>query len=428
MQINDLIKITRGYFVNLPEGNPSISSFKLDSRKITKGDVFICINSGTDYIEDAINNGAVGIISEKKIYSNTNTAIIKVSSIKDTLLCLGSYIRNKYKDIPLVAITGSVGKSSTKALIYNILSKEYKVLQNKGNHNNYIGVTETLFELDNSYDIIIMELGMNHFHEIEEMSLMLKPDMCAITNIGTSHIGNLGSQKNIFKAKMEIVTGMNNGYLVIPPDDKYLRKLKGNNICKCYDIDINHIVLNDRLRFDLKYNNLTYNIRFNVPNKKYIDNILVAFKICTLFDIDVNTIIKGINDFNPLESRMNIKDIHNFTLIDDCYNSSYESLDGVLDYIKKQNKESLIILGDILELGPFSKKIHQKVQKKLKKIKNKEVLLVGNDTKYIDGTHFNTNNDIIYYLKDRDLSNYIVLIKGSRKMNLEEIKEQLIGN
>lgn len=420
----DLIKITGGYFINLTK-NTIINKICLDSRKCTKNDVFICVNSGDEYIPDAVKRGASYIITVSDIRFKTRVGIIKVNSIKDTLLRLGSYIRDKYRYIPLVALTGSVGKSTTKALISSILGTQYKVLFNEGNKNNYIGVTETLFNLDDSIDIVVMELGMNHYHEIDEMSLMLRPDICAITNIGTSHIGNLGSQKDILASKLEIVDGMDDGYLVVPSNDKYLSRLKLSNICKCYDIIIKNVVVTDKLKFDLIYNDLKYNVRFKVPNKRYIDNIVVAFKICTFFNIKESDIIKSINAFKALEKRMNIININDYMLIDDCYNSSYESLMGVLEYIRYLNRPKLLILGDILELGVYSKQIHKKINRYLKKIKDKEVLLVGDATKYIDGVHFDSNDDIIKYIAPRDLSGYVILIKGSRMMKLEEVRDYL---
>ena len=251
MRIKDILKVTEGKLTNLTRLNKEINSLKLDSRKVETNDVFICINSGVNYIEDAIKNGAICIISEEEIHYKTNIGIIKVDNIKNTLLKLGAYVRQKYKYIPLIAITGSVGKTTTKELIYNILSKEFAVLKSDGNKNNYIGVTETIFNLNSKYDICILELGMNHFNEIEELSLMVKPDISIITNIGTSHIGNLGSKKNILKAKLEILKGMDDGYLIIPNTDKLLRKINYKNTLKCYDVEISNIYLKDSLKFNL---------------------------------------------------------------------------------------------------------------------------------------------------------------------------------
>lgn len=428
MYIKDLVKITGGKFSNLPHLNRKINKFKLDSRKIKRGDIFICIGKGINYIEEAIENGAIGIISEEEIKLKCHVGILKVDSIKDAILKLGSYVRCKYGYIPLIAITGSVGKSTTKELIYNILSSKYNVLKSEGNKNNYIGVAETLFNLDKTYDIVVLEMGMNHLHEIEDLSFMARPNIGIITCIGTAHIGNLGSKKNIFKAKMEILNGMDNGYLIVPPNDFYLTKLHMDNVLKCYDIDVKYIKVNDKLRFELRYENKEYNVKFNIPNKYYIDNILLAFKAATLFDIEPNTIITKINEYEPLEKRMNIINKDKYTLIDDTYNSSYESLKGSLEYIRKIPKKKIIILGDIKELGIYTKKIHKKINLLLNKIRNKEVLLVGEAVRVIDGIHFNNNSELMTYLKDIDLDNTIILLKGSRLMRLEEVKDYILAN
>src|SRR5574344_399402 len=424
MTIKDIINTIDGRVTNIPHNiNKKINNSRLDSRLVENGDIFICLNSGINYIDDAIKRGTICIISDEQIHIRTNICIIKVDNIKDTLLKISSYIRDKYHYIPLVAITGSVGKTSTKELLNSILNKKYKTLINESNHNNYIGVSDTMFKLNNDYDILIMELCMNHFNEINDMSTSIKPDIAVITNIGTSHIGNLGSKKNILKAKLEITNGLK-GYLVVPYLDKYLNHIKYKNIIKCKDIKIHDIYVNDRLHFELEYDHKYYPINFSIPNKAYISNILVAFEVSTLFDIDVIDIVRGINEYVGVSSRMNIIKYNGFTLIDDTYNSSYESLKGALDYIKSINQNKLVILGDIKELGKYSISIHKKINKLIDS--NEEVLLVGEDTKYIKGTHFNSNTEIIDYLKNRDLTNYVILIKGSRLMHMEEIRDYLL--
>ena len=425
MYPKELINIINGSFINIPKSNKKINKFKMNSKDITKNDVFIAYGKGINFCEEAIKKGCLLIISDKIIDIKTKVGIIKVDDIKDTLIKLGTYIRSCYKDIPLIAVTGSVGKSTTTSLIANILSNKRKVLYNKDNKNNYLGVTETLFKLDNTYDVVIIELGMNHSHEIEELSIMIKPDISIITNIGTSHIGNLGSKNNILKAKMEIIKGMNNGLLLLPSDDKYLNKVNYKHVDRCYSITTSNINVNERLQFILNYDDNNYEIDFPIPNKYYINNIIFAFKIGIIFEVDPKDIINSINTFEKLDKRMNIIKQGSIVLIDDCYNSSYESLKSSLEYISNFNN-NLIILADILELGKYSKKIHQRIDKLIKKLKIKEVLLVGQYVKYIDGLHFNNNKELINYLDTININNKIILIKGSRKMALENIKDYIL--
>ena len=425
MDLLKIIKLVDGKLLNISDLNKKINNFKLDSRTVTKDDIFIAINSGYLYIEDAIKNGAACIITDKDIRLKTNICIIKVDDMKSTLLKLIGYIRNKYSYIPLIAITGSVGKTTTKELVYDILSKDYKVLKNDCNKNNYIGIAETIFNLDNSYDIVILEVGMNHLGEIEEISNSIKPNISAITNIGTSHIGNLGSVKNIVKAKLEIISGMDSGRLVVPYTDRLLNKLKYNFIDKCKDIRISKLYIEDTLNFVLRYHDKDYTINFNIPNKSYLSNVIVAFEIATYFMIDIDSIISSINNYKTLKNRMEIIKRDKYDIINDVYNSSYESVKGVLNYLKSLDTNKLVILGDIKELGKYSIKIHKSINKLLKGIYKDNILLVGEYTKYIKGIHFTTNIDIINYLKNIDLENYTILVKGSRAMHLEDIVDFL---
>ena len=217
MKLSQINKIINGKINN----DISFNKIKVNSKEIQPGDLFLAINKGHDYIDEAINNGAVAIISEKEL----DTPSIKVDNSVITLGKIAHYIRNLY-NIPLIAITGSVGKTTTKELIYLVLSKKYKVLKSNKNQNNHIGLPLTLLNLNNTYDVIVTELGMNHFNEISYLSNICNPNYAVITNIGTAHIGNLGSKKNILKAKLEILDGMNEGYLIVNNDDKYLNKLK----------------------------------------------------------------------------------------------------------------------------------------------------------------------------------------------------------
>lgn len=440
MDIATLINVIEGNLINEGKIDKEINNIVIDSRKANEGDVFIALNgkrcNGHDFIKEVIEKKVIGIIIDEEVEDfNTEIPIIKVENTYDSLLRIASYLRSKY-NIPLIAVTGSNGKTTTKELIYNILSTKYNVLKSINSNNNHIGVPLTLFELKPEHEIVVLELGMNHLGEIRKLSNVCKPNVAVITNIGTAHIGNLGSKKKIFKAKMEILKGMNKGYLVINGDDKYLKKIKSrkhiiyrcgfkvNNQIYAYNIKttINKSV------FDIKVLDENYKLTFNVPSKHLITNVLLAIQVGLLFKINIKDIVKVIEEYQPLDKRMNIIKLkRNNVMIADCYNSSYESLIGVLELIKKIPTNKVIILGDILELGKYSKRIHLKIGKYLKKMKNTITLLVGKEMQVIKKCtkHFIDNEALINYLKNKTFSNSIILIKGSRKMHLEEIKSYL---
>ena len=221
MNSDVLLQIVDGKYLNKGTKR-KINEIKIDSRKINKNDVFIALKGsnfdGHDYVKDAIKSKASAIIVNRKIDIKTNVPIILVKDTYDSLIKIGTFFRNKF-DIPVIAVTGSCGKTTTKELIYTILSKKYKVLKSEKNYNNHIGIPLTLTKLSNEYDACVLEIGMNHFSEISKLSKMVKPNIGIITNIGTSHIGNLGSQKNILKAKMEILDGMKDGLLILNGKD-----------------------------------------------------------------------------------------------------------------------------------------------------------------------------------------------------------------
>ena len=404
MKLSEINNILKGKI----NKDVSFNKIKMNSKDITTNDVFLAINKGHNYIDEAINNGAVGIISEYDL----DYPSIKVDNSILALGKIANYIRNLY-DIPLIAITGSVGKTTTKELIYSVLSKKYKVLKSEKNKNNNIGCPLTLLNLDETYDIIVLEFGMNHFNEISYLSKICNPDYAIITNIGTAHIGNLGSKKNILKAKLEILDGMSNKNIIVNNKDRYLKRIK--NTIKVDEKRLNVIYKNEN-EFIID------NVIFNYKYKHILPDIFIAIKVGLLFDINLKLISEAISKFEPIDGRLNIIN-REYKIIDDSYNSSYESLIEGLKSL--DNNFKYIVLADMLELGKFSIKYHKKVNKYLKKIKNKKVLLIGNYTKYIDGIHFENLDELILFLKSNIKKCDTVYIKGSRKFNLDIIKTRI---
>lgn len=424
MTLNEVIKIVNGK-TNL-NSEEEINEIKTDTRKINKGDIFVALNGknydGHEFIGEALRKGAVACIVE---YGD-NEKCIEVDNSIYALYSLGNYMRNKY-NIPLIAITGSNGKTTTKELLYHVLSSEYNVLKNDGSKNNVIGVSETLFKLNNDYDIIVMELGTNHLGEIKKLSLMCNPDLGLITNIGSSHIGYFKNKKNIFKEKTSVLDGMYNKKLIVNGDDKYLKKLKyykcginRNNDLRAYNIEeyFDHITFNI-------YLDKEYKIVFNNPGIHFVNNILLVIKTCLDYGIDINKIIDKISDFNLTSMRMNIIRSGSNTIISDCYNSSLESITAGINYLSKINQNKLLIIGDILELGKYSVKIHKKINKLIKKLNNYEVLTVGNYSKYIKGIHFDNVDLLIDYLKGISVNDKYIYVKGSRRIYLDKVVEYL---
>ncbi len=425
MTIGEIKKIVNGE--GNVDNNIKIKNIKTNSKDVKKNDLFIALKGkkydGNIFIEEALKKGAICITDKD------NNNCIKVEDTRDALYKLSNYIRNEY-DIPLIAVTGSNGKTTTKELIYHILSSKYNVLKNDKSENNIYGVSNTLFKLNKDYDLIVMELGSNHIGEISELSNMCNPTLGVITNIGSSHLEYFKTRKNIFKEKYSIISGMKKINLIVNGDSKYLKNVK------CYKCGLN--LNNDLIAYNIYesfefisfniYLDKEYKIIFNSPGKHFINDILLAIKVCLNFNIDIKTIIEKIKDFKLSDKRMNILKYDSNYIINDCYNSSYESVCAGIDILKNIHEHKILIIGDILELGKYSKKIHKKLNKKISELDNYIVYTVGNFSKYINGINFEDSEHLIEYLKNENINNSYIYIKGSRKMYLEKIVEYFEHN
>ncbi len=422
MRISDILYLL-GKSNDIPD--KYIKSFKLDSRSITTGDVFIDVSGNIDYIIDSINNGAMLVISTIKYDNNICICVDDISYALQILV--NSWV--SYVNIPIIAVTGSCGKTTTKELIYDVLSTKYKVLKNKDNYNNIFGLSKTLFELNKSYDVCVVELGMNHRGEINILSRMCNPDIGIITNIGSSHIGNLNGKKNIFISKCEILNGMKDSLLLINGDDRYLNKVKYCNTIKVGLKRRNHFkCTNLRIEDGYLYFNVEDAIyKFCIPNKKYIYSLLMSIYIGLLYNIDERDMKNVFLNYKAIKGRCSINYVDNYILIDDTYNASLESILSGLNMVNTYNKESIIVLGDIKEIDGYEKKIYKKLNKALKRFDN--VILFGECSKYLKGYKaFNNLDDLYSYIYNLDKNNKVLYLKASRKMNLDYVVDKLLIN
>lgn len=430
MNLSKLAEITNGKIYN--NKNINIKNIKIDSNQITEGDLFIAIigqsKDGHDYIESAIKNGASAVITSKEIPNQ-----IPYIKVADTTIALGqiaSYIK-EVSHTKLIAITGSTGKTTTKELVYSLLKNKYSVLKTDKNQNNHIGVPLTLLKIKNE-DFCIVEMGMNHLGEISYLSKLAKPDLAVITNIGSSHIGNLGSKENILKAKLEIKDGLK-GDLIVSGDDSYLNKISAikvgfndGNDFKAYNLETNLM----KSSFWINYQNEEYQIKVNLP-AHLIDDVLISIYIALKYEINIQDIINTLEKFQNISMRLTVKKINTNTIISDCYNSSFESLTGDLTMLIPNKQKKLLILGDIAEAGKFSKTIHENLKPFIEKLQNYELILIGPEMMNLQinkAKHFKNYEEALIYLKNKEIKNTLILIKGSRIMKLENISDFFLEN
>lgn len=448
MKVSDILLSTNGVLLN-GDINFYINSFKIDSRCLSNDDIFIAIKGdkfdGNSFVLNVLNGNSVGVIFDGDINIDINNykdkVIIKVSDSIKALQDMARYKRSLY-NIPVVAITGSVGKTSTKDIVASVMSEKYNVLKTEGNHNNHIGLPLTLLELKD-HTAMCIEMGMNHFNEIRLLTNILKPTIAVITNVGTAHIGNLGSRENILKAKLEILEGLSSdGTIIINNDNDLLNAwysldTKYNKVS--YGIEnksdfmaynINSLI--DKSTFDIKVKDQVYNVLVPVPGIHFIYNSLCAISVGNVLGINNNKIIDGIKKFELSKNRMEIIKLKDgIELISDCYNANYDSMKAAIEILGKYKTRKIAVLGDMLELGDYSKKLHQKIGK-LVDINNIDILIcVGELSKYIYESS-NTykyickdNKEAIELLKSIIKSNDIILFKASNSMNFIEIVKKI---
>ena len=429
----------------------TIKSFCSDTRTIKKNDLFISLksetNDGIKYITEAFEKGAIGCITEynipdEVIRNNNDKLIIKVKDIIKAIQEIAKYKRSLF-NIPVVAVTGSVGKTSTKDMIANVTSQKYNVNKTQGNFNNHIGVPLTILSWDENTEAAVVEMGMNHRGEISALTNIAKPTLATITNVGTAHIGNLGSRENILKAKLEIMEGLpDNGKIIINNDNDLLNNCDTKQhkritygIRNESDFKAKDIILNESCsKFKININNKEYTVEVPVAGEHFIYNSLCAIAIGRELNIDMDEIIKGIKNFELTAKRNEIIEINNIKIINDYYNASYDSMKASIEVLARvESKRKIAILGDMLELGEFSQELHRKVGKEVEKNKIDILITVGCLAKDIadeakkQGTKevfsFNTNTECINNLKEIIRAGDAVLLKASNRMNFGEISE-----
>ena len=419
--IKDILKQTNGKLVTGNE-NDICENFSKDTRDIQSGDTYIGIKgasfNGNMFWQEALDKGAKTVIvegiefSDKDIENNKNKNIILVSDTLNALYEIARYKRNLY-NIPVVAITGSVGKTSTKDIIANVVSQKFKTLKTEGNNNNNIGLPFTILKLKD-HEALVIEMGMNHFKEISLLTSIAKPTISVITNIGTSHIGNLGSRENILKAKLEILEGMEKPNIVINNDNDLLnawsRNDKNNIEIHTFGIENKSDIMaknidikEDGSSFTCLVNNDEFNIEVPVSGKHFIYNALCAVMIGELLNIDKESIKNGIKSFELTKKRMDLLKVNDITIINDSYNASYESMKASLEYLSNINaNRKIAVLGDMFELGDYSEELHRKVGEEI--VKNNIDILIscGENAKYIvqQAEKVGMKKENIYYVKD----------------------------
>lgn len=425
----------------------TVTGVSSDTRTIGRGDLFVALSGenfdGHNYVKTAEENGAVAAVCSKPVECG-----IPVLLVDDTLLALhrlAAYYRTLL-NIKVVAVTGSNGKTTTRDMTKAVLSSKYRVYSTEKNYNNEIGLPKTILQMDDEYDIAVLEMGMNHLGEISRLTNIAKPDVAMISNIGKAHIGNLGSQENILKAKLEILEGLNpDGLLILNGDDKYLRSAETGAFKKAF-VGINSDAELSAEGIEVKGENTYYTAVYRgektegsipVIGNYNVLNSLEAMRCGLHFGITPKEAFAALAGYKSVGMRCETEVIGGVTLVKDYYNASPDSsrvaLEALGDYTKGGKKVAL--LGEMLELGDYSAREHKALGEMCVKNGVELAMFIGDDCNAFkegmpEGVIFKKDEREQYAEKIKALisdgkiaSGDAVLIKASRGTKMEDFYE-----
>jgi len=400
-----------------------------DSREIKQGSVFFALKgenfNGNKFAEKAVKNGCVFAVVDEKEFA-LNDKFILVEDVLQCLQELAKYHREQLR-IPVIAITGTNGKTTSKELISAVLSKELNVAATKGNLNNHIGVPLTLLSIKQEDEIAIIEMGANHEGEIAFLCDIAQPNFGVITNIGKAHLEGFGSFEGVIRAKSELYNYIqkNVGTLFVNSEAELLLEL-ANNISKTT------YGKNGDCKGDISENTPFISMIFQdkeIQSKLIGDyqfyNIMLAVCIGKHFGVSINNIKPAIENYTPTNNRSQIIKTKNNTLILDAYNANPSSMSAMLYSFSKQNYQNkLCILGDMLEMGKSSLEEHQAIINLAEELKL-ECIFIGKEFSKVNENAYTNTDEFSKYLEKNSINNNTILLKGSRGIALEKLVDLL---
>ena len=411
-----------------------------DTRNIQKDSLFICLKganfNGNEFAQKALDAGAKYVVIDELLVQD-NPAFIKVEDSLVYLQKLANYHRNKF-DIPVIGITGSNGKTTTKELMAAVLSKKYSVLFTTGNLNNHIGVPLTLLRLTNNHDLAIIEMGANKFKDIEELCGIAEPTHGIITNIGSAHLEGFGSFEGVLKTKLELYQSVQNkqGVIFYNVDDSTLE----NNLPKAtqtitysayQQASVRGTLLEMSPFVKMKWNSTDYEseeFQTQLIGKYNFYNFLAAIAFGVYFKVQNELISEALSEYTPTNNRSQLQKTETNTLILDAYNANPTSMSSALEsFLMIDHNPKMVILGDMFELGKDSIEEHQKIVNLLEKL-NLKAICIGKNFQAVNSnqtesniTFFETKELAAEFIQNARFKNQLILLKGSRGIGLESI-------
>ena len=421
----------------------AVNSVVINSELAKPGSLFIAIrgekHDGHSFIPAAREKGASLVVSDHPL---AQEPYLLVSDTLKAMHAIAKGYRDKFT-IPVVGLTGSAGKTSTKDIVAAALGAKFNVMKTQGNLNNETGAALTIFSLEDEHEVAVVEMGTNHFGEIGRIAAFVQPNFCLFTNIGLAHIENFGSREGIFQGKTEMLPYQRAGGRVIANgDDDMLRTIPNaflyglNEDCAVFATQIEDRVLQG-MSFTANY--AGNQCRMHVPalGLHSVYNALAAVSVGLLLGMSLTSIASGIETYSPLKGRMNVHALSRFTLIDDTYNANPTSMKASLDVLKQCSGRRVAILGDMRELGEAAPQMHEDIGRYAVSLGIERILCVGKESarmylgaqeeKLGAATYFATQEDLLAQLQELIRDGDVILVKASRGMYLEQTVERLLS-
>ena len=452
LNIEDIFNVA-GAVIYEPDKLKSISSVSIDSRRIKKKTMFVAIKGerfdGHDFVFNAVKNGAKAIVINKQSMNQFDDVKVPIITVNDTKIALGEIARiwRKKLGARIIGVTGSSGKTTVKNMLAEILSEKYKVNKTEANNNNHIGVPLTILNTNETHDVLVAELGTNHFGEIPYTASILSPDISLITNIGDSHLEYLKTRNGVWKEKSILFDEAikNGGKVFLNYDDPIIKakhSKKGKFVSfgfkgrvdvlgkiKSYTDDGKAII-------EIKYKNKKANITLPIYGEQSAKNFLATCAVALELGMSLNDINNGTKRLKSFPGRLDVKRYENFILIDDTYNANPDSTKAAIELVGKIKtfNRRIIFLGDMLELGTKSKNLHQGLKNVIEKSGIDEVYTIGPKMKYLHKSlvdtkvvskHFTNREPLFYQIRKMILNDSVILVKGSRGLKMEEFVTEI---
>ncbi len=424
MKIKDLITASGAKVLKEIDEELDVN-ISTDTRTIKKGDFYLPLKGasfdGEKFIGQALEKGAVGA------FSTGEEGTLQVNDTLEAYLKLANYRRNKL-NFTVVAITGSSGKTTTKELVASTLSEKYKTFKTPLNHNNEIGFCQTIFEAPDDTEVLVLEMGMRGKGEIELLSKYAEPDITIISNVGTAHIGRLGSRENIAKAKCEIVKYQRGNIFIAHDDELIKNNIQFNGKKIFYSIKDVKILEKTAHYSRFEYQGNVYEL--NAGGDYNIENALSAINTGIALNMSINEIRTGLKKYSPIEKRWEAVNAGGYEIINDSYNANPESMRAFVDTIVELYKNYVIILGDMGELGENEIEYHKELGRYIngKIPADSCVISIGRLSQNITGeianctaVHFDTIEQGVNYIKNNIDKSRTLFLKASRSMQFERI-------